>query len=53
MCLHLYRHGQPQRNTQLGDMIDFVRQLLSKRLKVTEQEEEEKEEERDGGEEEK
>ncbi|XP_049628605.1 tripartite motif-containing protein 75-like [Suncus etruscus] len=45
VCLHPCTHGHPQRNTQLGNMVDLVQQLRSKRLKVAELVEEEEEEE--------
>ncbi|XP_049628599.1 tripartite motif-containing protein 75-like [Suncus etruscus] len=47
VCLQPWMDRQPQRNTQLGYMIDLVQQLTNKNLKVAELVEEEEEEEGD------
>ncbi|XP_049628598.1 tripartite motif-containing protein 75-like [Suncus etruscus] len=52
VCLHPCTDGHPQKNTQLGDMIDLVQQILCMRetnsVKDQEEEENEEEEEEEG-----
>ncbi|XP_049628606.1 tripartite motif-containing protein 75-like [Suncus etruscus] len=50
VCLHPCTDGHPQKNTQLGDLIDLVQQILCMRKKNSEKEEneEEVEEEEEG-----
>lgn len=50
VCLHPCTDGHPQKNTQLGDMIDLVQQMLCMKKKNSEkrQEESEEEEEEEG-----
>ncbi|XP_049628594.1 tripartite motif-containing protein 75-like [Suncus etruscus] len=49
VCLHPCTDGHPQKNTQLGDMIDLVQQILCMRENSEKKQEENEEEEEEEG----